>query len=221
VKVFVIPYGSEEIALLANLATSRIEDGATVLFFSPAGKERDKRVEATVGNFEILISIFRDRGVNLVFKDVPIDVQDFLKAVSDIATAIEESQPGDLVVDLSGAVPALSLEVYAATTIYASKVDTEERERIAVKSQTPRSAEPIEVFLPVFTVSRFIPLLQQLDKHPSAKLSELQRLLGKHPSTLSRQIKRAERAGLIFRAGGEYRRTKFGEAVLRVFSDQN
>jgi DNA-binding transcriptional ArsR family regulator len=218
-KVFVLPYGSEEVTLLAHLASSRMPDGGSVIFLSPAGQERNKKVTATVSGFETVIDILNERGLSLRFKDVPVHISDFVGTTIDITNAMKQARPDDLIVDLSEGVPMLSLEIYAAAIVYASMVDATQRERIRVRCRPPGSDEGVNVFLPVFSVARFLPLVRALDRHPNAKLRELQQWLKKHPSTVSRQLMRAERAGLVHKANGKYMKTEFGSVVLKAFAD--
>jgi len=219
VKVFVLPYGSEEVTLLAHLATSRLPEGGLVIFLSPAGQERNRKVISTVSGFQTLIDILRKRGVSLSFKDVPVRISDFARAIIDITNAMKKSRPDDLIVDLSEGITMLSLEIYAAAIVYASMVDARQREKIRVRCQPPGAVKGIDVFLPIFSVSRLVPLVRALDRHPNAKLSELEQVLGKHFSTISRQLRRAERAGLLRKADGKYVKTEFGEVVLKVLAD--
>jgi hypothetical protein len=219
-KVFVLPYGSEEVTLLAYLASSRMPDGGSVVFLSPAGRERNKKVMATVSGFETVIDILNERGLNLRFEDVPVHISDFVGTTIEITNAMKWARPDDLIVDLSEGIPVLSLEIYAAAIIYASMVDAAQRERIRVRCRPPGADETVDVFLPVFSVARFLPLVRTIDRHPNAKLSELQQWLKKHPSTISRQLMRAERAGLVHKVDGKYRITEFGSVVLKVFADR-
>jgi hypothetical protein len=218
-KVFVLSYGSEEVTLLAHLASSRMPDGGEVVFLSPAGRERNKKVMATVSGFETVIDILNERGLNLRFKDVPVHISDFGGTTIEITNAMKRAKPDDLIVDLSEGIPMLSLEIYAAAIVYASMVDATQRERIRVRCRPPGADESVDVFLPVFSVARFVPLVRALDRHPKAKLSELQQRLGKHLSTISRQLVRAERAGLVHKVDGKYKKTEFGSVVLKAFAD--
>jgi hypothetical protein len=216
-KVIVYPYGSDLTTLIAHLATLRLNDGDTVVLLTPTGEERDANVQAAAGSFELIVNMMRERGLSLAFKEVRVHVSDFLEAVSEIAIAFKDLSPDEVTIDLSQSTPILSVETYAAATIYASLLGSSNGGRIHVYCKAPKSADKVEAFLPVFNVSRYLPLLVELDRRPGAKLSELQQVLRRHPSTLSRQIKRAERAGLIHKSEGEYRKTKFGEAILAVF----
>lgn len=173
-----------------------------------------------MSGFQTIVDILKERGANLGFKDVPVHISNFPRAVIDMANAMKQSRPDDLIVDLSEAATLLALEIYAAATVYASMADIRQRERIRVRCRPPGATENVDVFLPIFSVSRLLPLLKELDRHPDAKLSKLQQVLDRHVSTISRQTKRAERAGLLYRADDGYKKTEFGKVVLRVFADR-
>jgi len=220
VKLLVYPYGTDVVTLIAHLATLRLNDRDMVVLLTPLGEERDANAQAAAESFELLVNMMRERGLDLVFKEVQLHISDFLKAVSEIVAALKGLQPDEITIDLSESVPILSVETYAAATVYASLSDSRNRDRIRIHCKAPKSASKVEVFVPIFSVSKFLPLLRVLDRRPGAKLSELQQILQRHPSTLSRQIKRAEKAGLIRKSEGEYRKTEFGKVILAVFTDQ-
>lgn len=219
-KLLVYPYGTDVVTLIAHLATLRLNDRDMVVLLTPLGEERDANAQAAAESFELLVNMMRERGLDLVFKEVQLHISDFLKAVSEIVAALKGLQPDEITIDLSESVPILSVETYAAATVYASLSDSRNRDRIRIHCKAPKSASKVEVFVPIFSVSKFLPLLRVLDRRPGAKLSELQQILQRHPSTLSRQIKRAEKAGLIRKSEGEYRKTEFGKVILAVFTDQ-
>ena len=59
--------------------------------------------------------------------------------------------------------------------------------------------------------------MEELREHPDATLNELQVVLKRHPSTLSRQIGRAKECSLVEKKEGSYKLTEFGEVALKVF----
>lgn len=168
-----------------------------------------------MGSFELLISMMRERGVDLEFENQQVHLSDFAGAVTEIALTLKRVRADELLVDLAGAVPVLSLETYTAVAIYASVLDPERRRKVLCRVPGPSGS--INVFIPVFPFSRFVSLLKELKEHPDATLNDLQVVLKRHPSTLSRQIRRAEQYALVEKKVRSYKLTEFGEIVLKVF----
>jgi len=214
-KVFVFAFNCEAATLLPHIVSSRLGDRNTVLLLSPAGSSRDNMVVAKVGSFEMLVDMLRERGIDLEFEDRQIHLSSFAEAVSEIALTLKQTGADQLLIDLADALPLLALEIYTATAVYASTLDSGRRKKLQCIAPGPSGS--INVFVPVFPLSRFVSLLEELREHPDATLNELQVVLKRHPSTLSRQIGRAKECSLVEKKEGSYKLTEFGEVALKVF----
>jgi len=216
-RVFVLPYETRNTAILPHLVSSPPDEQTTILFVFPEPAQGDRRIRSTVAGFEVLVNVLAQKGPEVRFKGVQVSPSDFPKAVRQIALSISEMEPNDLVIDLSEGLPILCLETYAAAAAYASTLTPEQGRRIRVVGEAPGSGETLDLFLLVSPVRRFVPLLREVDRHPEARLQDLQEKLGRHASTLSRQLRRAESAGLVTRAERGCRVSEFGKIMLELF----
>lgn len=216
-RVFVFPYETRSTAILSHLVSSPPDEESTVLFVFPEPAQGDRRISSTVAGFKVLVNVLAQRGPEVRFKGVQVSASDFPGAVRQIALSINEMEPNYLILDLSEGLPILCLETYAAAAAYASTLTTEQRARIRVLGEAPGSGQTLDLFLLLSPARRFVPLLREVDRYPGAKLRDLQEKLSRHASTLSRQLRRAEGAGLVKRVERGYRVAEFGKLMLELF----
>ena len=217
-KTIVLSHSSNWTTLSAQLVTSPSKDEITVLLVVARERESTRAVRASAGGIELVTNALSRSGMDIVMKEVKVNTTDFCQGVCDIFAGIKQTRPDDLVVDIPEDDALIGLEIFMAAALFASTVGPEKRERIIVLCEPDWSEERVNLFLPVWTVSRMVPLLRELREHPRSKLKDLRRALNRHPSTLSRQIRRVEQAGLMRKTEDGWQTTKFGEAVLECFS---
>jgi len=213
-KRLYVSLGFDVTNILSSLLERGFGNGDELVLLVP--KTRSERNVNAIKNVELLLAELGSRGHRIDLRILELDEHNPSKALRDLISDIKESY-GDVYLDAVGGLRVICLVMCMAAMLVMKNVRiTSVAENTGRRVEMPRISLS---FLAALSGAK-LDVLRRLSDGISM-LSELEVVLGKDKSTLSKHLSKLEEMGLVIKESSKpakYRLTELGELVLMALS---
>ena len=176
--------------------------------------------DLVVQTVDRILALIGSRGTPIQFLRTQIRESDPVESTINLLKLMKKQQSDETIVTLCDSLPAASIAMYLAATVYASYRGEEGKNSVRIYVPCRATGKRVELPVLVMPMPKDITLLTEIEKNPKARLLDLQPRLRRHLSTISRQIAAEKRNGLVVENDEGYFLTLLGRVVAEVLRPQ-